>query len=245
MTAEAYGVIGIANPAMLVNLRLPYEPNKCTANNAADPTKPTAGCTPINPAPKTNTAIAPSLPHVQKVVCNFTGPYIKGKAIIYKPDFSKAEATLQSEFTVTEKCPDGCKTLSWHFHMFGDTPSFDESKPDTSQSMGPVFTSETLVLDTISRTANSSDVYFIDQFTPKSLLDHVGITLTLHSPAGGPPYHPTVAAAVCGIASPDTCIDKDGGCSKAVLIHGNPSTTQSLSIVFMVFIMSSSLWCQQ
>jgi len=155
----------------------------------------------------TNSALAPTVPKVDKVICTFqgaypgvplTGPDVRGSAILQlmepeRPGIVRMRARL-------EGLSKG-NTHSFHFHTWGDmTVAFTD--------LGSIYSANSIYVDSISVNSPTGVAFYQAEYSADSLLQHVGRSLTIH--AGGDSSSPTISAAVCGLANPRATLDLTG-----------------------------------
>jgi len=151
----------------------------------------------------TNEALAPSLPTVDKLICTFEAPLpgqtasyqVEGSVLLtlqqpYRPDVVRMQALLTGLTGEAKK--------SFHFHTWGDLTA-----GLTIDDIGGIYKSHQIDPEALS-VNNKGEAQLDVEYKSDSLLEHVGRALTIHS--GPTAASDTIAAAVCGIASPTAAI---------------------------------------
>ena len=157
-------------------------------------------------AGNTNSAMAPNTPAPDKVACVFDASSTAENAGVFGTVVLQTTGTFSKTALLKAKLHGlAAGTFSWHFHAQGDITGTGFA------NVGEIFTptDATVKLGTISGAGATSPTYFEGLFTVDELRSHVGASLTIHS--GPTSASSTIAAAVCGLAHPDTTVVVPGG----------------------------------
>ena len=174
----------------------------------------------------TNSAMAPNTPAPDKVTCVFDASSTAENAGVFGTVVLQTTGTFSSAALLKAKLHGlAVGTYSWHFHAQGDITG------SAFPNVGEIFTpaDADVKLDTISGAGATNPTYFEGHFTVTELRSHVGASLTIHS--GPTSASSTIAAAVCGLAHPDTTVDVPGGIgSDAARVVASRGTAAALAL---------------
>ena len=132
---------------------------------------------------------------------------------------------------------------SFHFHSYSTNLS-----DSNSQVLGPIYSQSELNVKSLSVPAANQKAVFEARCGLSDLYSYAGRSLTIHD--GPSTSDDTVAVAVCGIASPDSCFeDSTGpvGCIKTMSVSDTTDTVNAGNMLYQsaVVLLISSLCAMQ